>query len=227
MIRKFLLWLQERIKLWIQPASLPLPLAILADLPRSHSELIAENAMLHLQVTILKRQAKKPEITRPDRLWLVLFSHFNSFWKQSLHIVQLLWRRKSQGTPKVAAETIALIRKLAKENVLWGAERIRGELAKLGIALSKHTIQKYMPKDKKPYVPSQTWATFLKNQADNMWACDFTVVYDWLFRPWYVFVITELKTRRIVHTAVTNSPSDAWTAQQLREATPWAEGRSI
>ena len=33
----------------------------------------------------------------------------------------------------------------------------------------------------------------------------------------------ELKTRQIVHTAVTNSPSDEWTAQQLREATPWGE----
>jgi len=31
----------------------------------------------------------------------------------------------------------------------------------------------------------------------------------------------ELKTRRIVHIAVTNSPTDEWTAQQLREATPW------
>ena len=51
-----------------------------------------------------------------------------------------------------------------------------------------------------------------------------TVVYDWLFRPWYVFIVMELKTRRIVHTAVTNSPSDAWAAQQLREATPWGEG---
>ena len=127
MIRKFLLWLQDRIKLWIQPASLPLPLAILADLPRSHSELIAENAMLHLQVTILKRQTKKPEIAKLDRFWLVLFSHFNSLRKKSLLIVQpdtLLrwhrdlfrfhWRRKSQGTPKVSSETIALIRKMAR-----------------------------------------------------------------------------------------------------------------
>jgi putative transposase len=237
MIRKFLRWLQERTRLWIQPASLPLPLAILADLPRSHSDLIAEIAMLHLQVTILKRQAKKPEITRPDRFWLVLFSHFNSLWKQSLHIVQpdtllrwhrdlfrFLWRRKSQGTPKVSPETIALIRKLAIDNVLWGADRIRGELIKLGITLSKRTIQKYLPKDKKSYIPGQTWSTFLKNHADNMWACDFTVVYDWLFRPWYVFIVMELKTRRIVHTAVTNSPSDAWVAQQLREATPWGKG---
>ena len=47
------------------------------------------------------------------------------------------------------------------------------------------------------------------------------MVYDLLFRPIFIFVILELKTRLIIHSAVTRSPSDAWTAQQLREATPW------
>ena len=237
MIRKFLLYLQERIKLWTEPASLPLPLAILADLPRSHSDLIAEIAMLRLQLIILNRQTKKPTLTKSDHIWFVLLSHLNTLWKQSILIVQpdtLLrwhrdlfrfhWRRKSQGTPKVSAETIALIRKMATDNVLWGAERIHGELIKLGITLSKRTIQKYLPKEKRLPSSGQTWATFLKNQADNIWACDFTVVYDWLFRPWHVFIVMELKTRRIVHTAITNSPSDEWTAQQLREATPWDNG---
>jgi putative transposase len=34
----------------------------------------------------------------------------------------------------------------------------------------------------------------------------------------------ELKTRQIVHTGVTKHPTDEWTAQQLREATPWGRG---
>ena len=34
----------------------------------------------------------------------------------------------------------------------------------------------------------------------------------------------EQKTRRIVHTGVTKYPTDEWTAQQLREATPWGKG---
>ena len=143
-------------------------------------------------------------------------------WHRQLF--RFYWRHKSQGRPKVSSETIALIRKLAKENVLWGADRIRGELLKLGITLSKRAIQKYMPKEKRLPSSGQTWATFLKNQTDNTWACDFTVVYDWLFRPWYVFVVMEIKTRRIVHAGVTNSPSDEWTAQQLREAIPWDKG---
>ena len=121
---------------------------------------------------------------------------------------------------------------MARENKLWGAERIRRELLKLGIELSKRTIQRYMPKDRKAYSSShivpmflrETWATFLKNQASHAWACDFTVVYDRLFRQWYVFVVMELKTRRIVHTGVIKYPTDKWTAQQLREATPWGQG---
>jgi len=97
-------------------------------------------------------------------------------------------------------------------------------IAKTGIEVSKRTVQKYMPKDRKEHLSSQNWATFMKNQAGNTWACDFTVVNDWLFRQWYLFVVMELKTRRIIHTKVTKYPTDEWTAQQLREATPWGKG---
>jgi hypothetical protein len=43
----------------------------------------------------------------------------------------------------------------------WGAPRIHGELLKLGIAVSKTTVAKYMIRNRRP--PSQTWKTFLKN----------------------------------------------------------------
>jgi putative transposase len=93
------------------------------------------------------------------------------------------------------------------------------ELLKLGIKVSKRTVQRYMPKRRSR--SGQTWATSLKNHASVIWACDFTVVHDLLFWSLYIFIIIELKTRRIVHAAVTRNPTDAWTAQQLREATPW------
>ena len=63
----------------------------------------------------------------------------------------------------------------------------------------------------------------MKNHVKDIWACDFTVVYDWLFRPWHIIVIMELKTQRIVHSAITTSPTDERTEQQLREATPWGQ----
>jgi transposase InsO family protein len=199
---------------------------------------LVENAILRQQLIVLNRQAHRPRLTNNDRVRLVILSRFTNFWQQALHIVQpdtllrwhrelfrIYWRRKSkniQHKPHISPETIALIKQMAQENRLWGAERIRGELLKLGIRVSKRTIQRYMPKKRQR--SNQSWATFLKNHAAEIWACDFTVVHDLFFRPTYLFIIIELHTRRILHTAVTLAPTDAWTAQQLREVTPWGKG---
>jgi len=118
---------------------------------------------------------------------------------------------------------VALIRRLAKENRSWGAERIRGELLKLGKRVSKSTIQKYMVEVRKRGSSKMTWATFLQNHASQIWACDFLQTYDVLFQAIFVFVIIELGSRRVVHMGVTRNPTDEWTAQQLREAIPFGE----
>jgi putative transposase len=81
-----------------------------------------------------------------------------------------------------------------------------------------------MSKERKSPSSNQTWATFVKNHIADIWVCDFTVVYDWLFRLWHIFVIMELKTRQIVHSVDTTSPTDEWTAQQLSEETPSGQG---
>jgi transposase InsO family protein len=149
-------------------------------------------------------------------------------WHRDLF--RLYWKRKSRPKdrkPHIPQETIDLIKDMAEKNWLWGAEKIQGELLKLGIKVSKRTIQKYMKKVRKR--SSQNWRTFLKNHAHEIWACDFTTVTSLFFKPIYIFGIMELESRRIIHTActelvdvaITLSPTDEWTAQQLREATPW------
>lgn len=55
---KVLLWLQERIKLWIKPASSVLIIGTLADLTRSRTDLVVENALLRQQLIVLNRQIK-------------------------------------------------------------------------------------------------------------------------------------------------------------------------
>jgi putative transposase len=69
---------------------------------------------------------------------------------------------------KVAAETISLIQEMARNNRLWGAERIRGELLKLGIHVCKRTIQKDMRHARTPRSRGQSWATFLRNHAGQI-----------------------------------------------------------
>ena len=106
------------------------------------------------------------------------------------------------------------------ENRLWGAERIRGELLKLGVAVGKRTIQRSMRGARPPRPAGQTWATFLRTHGPEIWACDFLQLTDLFFRPVFAFFLVELGSRRVVHVGVTRAPTGAWTAQQLREATP-------
>src|SRR5215470_15879967 len=105
---------------------------------------------------------------------------------------------------------------MATHNRLWGAERIRGELLKLDIHVSKRTIQKYMQhaRPKRPY--GQSWKAFLRNHAAEVWACDFLHVPDLFFRPLFAFFIIELNSRKVIHVNVTRAPTDPWVAQQLR-----------
>ena len=116
-------------------------------------------------------------------------------------------------------ELRALIRRMARENPVWGEERIASELlVKLGIQVSPRTVRKYMPK-RPPGQPrgDQRWSTFLKNHAKGILACDFFVAVTATFRMLYVFVVIEHGTRRLAHVNVTAHPSADWTLQQLRE----------
>lgn len=70
----------------------------------------------------------------------------------------------------------------------------------------------------------QSWNTFVGNHSCDIWACDFLQLYDVLFRPIFAFFFVVHGTREVVHFNVTRCPTDAWAAQQLREATPYGDG---
>ena len=147
--KPFTIWLQQRIKHWAKTTTPSLVTSSLSDLTRSRADLVVEKALLRQQLIVLNRQVKRPELTSRVRFRLVHLAPCTRFWKQAIHIVQpdtllrwhrelfrFYWRRKSNGKHnklKISPETIALIRKMAKENPLWGAERIRGDLLRLGI----------------------------------------------------------------------------------------------
>src|SRR4030095_10990815 len=118
----------------------------------------------------------------------------------------------------VPPDVRALVRELSTANPLWGAPRIHGELLKWGIAVSQSTVAKYMQRHLRP--PSQTWRTFLTNHASQIMAADLFVVPSVTFRLFFVLVILAHDRRRILHVAVTEHPTAAWTAQQLRNAFP-------
>ncbi len=208
--------------------------SLLFLLTRTRGKLAAENLFLRKQLAMYQERGKKPvRLNSASRFTLVALSRLFD-WKDALAVVKpktlirwhregfrIFWRWKSKmGRPRIPGDLRSLIRQMARENPLWGEERIANELlVKLGVRISPRTVRKYMPKE-----PSrgprndQCWATFLRNHAGVILACDFFVVVTVTFRVLYVFVLLEHGTRRIMHMSVTSHPTAEWTLQQLRQA---------
>jgi putative transposase len=210
--------------------------AAVADVFRPRWSLLAEIALLRHQLTVLQRSVARPRVTRFDRIALVALAAVTPTWRNVLRIVQpetllrwhragfkALWRWRSRTRPasRLAPDTAALVRSMASANRLWGAERIRGELLKLGLKVSKRTVQRYMRAGRPRRPRGQRWSTFLRNHAHEIWACDFLQAYDVFFRPIFAFVFIELASRKVMLAATTRVPSQAWVTPQLRNATPF------
>jgi transposase InsO family protein len=132
------------------------------------------------------------------------------------------WRWKSRGRPgrpKVTLELRELIRRMNKENPLWGAPRIHGELLKLGFDVAESTVSKYMARRRGPR--SQSWRTFLRNHADAIAAIDLCVVPTVTFGCLFALVVMGHGRRQLLWFAVTRHPTAARLAQQIVEAFPW------
>jgi hypothetical protein len=121
---------------------------------------------------------------------------------------RLFWRWRSRGPigrPRISAEVRELIATMARDNPRWGSERLRGELLKLGIVVSKRSIQRYRRRG--PAHPStQTWRAFLRNHAHHIWAADLLTVQTLTFKTLYVLVFIAHKRRELVHINVTANP---------------------
>jgi hypothetical protein len=106
---------------------------------------------------------------------------------------------------------------MGRDNPAWGEDKIDQELrVKFGVCHSTSTIRKYMTR-RQPRGDGQTWRTFIKNRSHELFACDFMAQYTALFTMVYVFIVTEVSTRRIAHVNVTTNPTLDWVKNQLRD----------
>src|ERR1019366_7243017 len=131
------------------PTSEALPVARSGE-PQTRTALLLESIALRHQIAVLQRsRTRRPCFRLWDRLFWVLFSPWWPQWRYSLIIVQpetvLGWRRAGWsalcgyrsrgrwrgGRPRVSSEVRDLIARMARENFLWGAPRIHGELLML------------------------------------------------------------------------------------------------
>jgi putative transposase len=162
----------------------------LVFLPRA--ALIAEILFLRKQLALFQeRNARPRRATNITRLTMIALGHLFD-WREALVIVRpetfvrwhrtvfrMLWRWKSKplGRPPLPKHLKELIREMAASNPTWGEERIAAELLlKLAIRVSPRTVRKYMePFRPQRGTPRQQWATFVRNHAKGIVACDFVV----------------------------------------------------
>lgn len=95
-----------------------------------------------------------------------------------------------------------------------------GELRALGLEVSARTVRRYRRQALRP-PPSQSWRTFLRNHAPQIWAVDLFTVQTATLRTLYVIVFIGHGRRRIVHLNVTRHPTASWIWRQLLQATRW------
>jgi transposase InsO family protein len=208
----------------------------ICDLLKSRCRLEAENLFLRHQLNIaLRRAPPRLRLRGSDRALLVGMTRL---WPNLLGAAQVVqpetilrwhrsgfkafWRwksRKRAGRPKIDRGLRDLIRRMSRENALWGASRVHGELLMLGFQVAQSTVSKYMVRGQNP--PSQTWKTFLQNHAETIAAIDMCVVPTLTFDLLFAFLVLAHGRRQLLWFEVTRHPTAEWLARQITEAFPW------
>ena len=208
--------------------------ALVLLLARSDRSKELELLVLRHELSILRRQARRPQLRESDRLVLAALSRVmpRRSWQAFLVTPETLlrWHRRiiarrwtyphrRPGRAPIDQEVRQLILRLARENSHWGYVRIVGELRKLGITVSATLVRNVLARAGVPPAPERaasSWRSFLRQHADTILACDlFTVDSVWL-RRLYVLFFVSIGTRRVEYVACTSKPDTAWMTQQAR-----------
>ena len=209
-------------------------LAFITLLIRSDGCKELEILVLRHELQILRRQVARPRFRPADRALLAALSRVlpRSIWPVfDIRPETLLgWHRRlvrrrwtyphaRTGRPSVDAAVEALIVRLATENPRWGYQRIKGELAGLGVAVSSSTIRNVLRRhslDPTRRRRASTWRQFMRQQAAGIIACDFFTVDTVFWRRIYVLFFIGVGSRRVWLAACTPHPTADWVVQQAR-----------
>lgn len=207
------------------------------DIFKLRRRLQAENLFLRHQLNIaLRRAPPRPRLRGVDRALLVwmtrIFPELLNLsqvvkpetilrWHRAGFAAYWCWKsRKLAGRPQIDRGLRDLIQRMSRENPLWGASRIHGELLMLGFEVAQSTVSKYLVRGRAP--PSQSWKTFLRNHAQAIAAIDMCVVPTLTFERLFALLILGHGRRQLLWFEVTRYPTAKWLARQITEAFPWS-----
>ena len=164
--------------------------ALVVLLARSDRSKEFELLVLRHELSVLRRQARRPQLTERDRLVLAALSRVmpRRSWP-AFHVTPetlLRWHRRivarswtyshrRPGRPPLDTALRELVVRLGRENPSWGCIRIQGELRKLGIDASPTLVRNVLRREGIPPAPRRgqlEWRSFLRQHGKTILACD-------------------------------------------------------
>ena len=201
---------------------------------RSESSKELEIVVLRHELSVLRRQAGRPQLRSSDRILLAAASRLMPRSRWISFVVTpttlLRWHRRlvarrwtyagRTGRPPLGDEIRNLVLRLSRENPRWGYQRIAGEINGLGLRVSATTVRKILhdagvgPAGERS---GPSWRAFLRQQAHSMLAVDFFTVETISLQRLYVLFFIEVRSRRVHPAGCTANPTGAWVTQQARQ----------
>jgi putative transposase len=159
--------------------------------PRSEDFKELEIVVLRHELSVLRRQTRRPQLTASDQVFLTAASRllprpsWRSFFVTPTTLLR--WHRRlvarrwtyggRRGRPPIGGDVRALVLRVARENPRWGYQRIVGEVRRLGISVSATTVRKILRQEGLGPAGERSglsWHAFLRAQAASMLAVDST-----------------------------------------------------
>jgi transposase len=176
----------------------------------------------------------RPDLNDGDRVLLVALSRllprvsWNAFfvtpatllrWHRGLVARKWTYPPRHPGRPPTSTDIRDAVLRLARENPIWGYQRISGELAGAGVRVPPSTVRDILKRaglDPAPRRGGPTWGQFLKAQAEGILACDLFHIDTVCLKRLYVLFFIEHATELSMFWVPRRTRPERGVAQQAR-----------
>jgi hypothetical protein len=141
------------------------------------------------------------------------------------------YNHKKPGRKPVSKDIKELILQMKQDNRMWAlvgacstcsgwqprCHRIADELKKIGIDLNPTTVNRIIQTFRKEgkIQPNGSWNRFLKSHWDSLFGMDFMTIDTLFGKRFYLLIILELKSRKIIQFDLTKNPCREFVKQRI------------
>jgi putative transposase len=203
-----------------------------------HGQLVRENEYLKVENEILRSKLDKQiRTTYQEKLKLIRYGlrlggrikkvisivGYSTFRRWVIAFKDGSLHTRTMGRPrKTTKEIVAIILRMARENLDWGYGRIMGELNKLNIRRGRNTIKRVMIDnglEPSPKRYEDSWDAYLKRTFETLWSCDFFAREIWTpfgKKVMFALFFVNIRTRKVHIAGITDHPTELWMVNRAK-----------